>query len=175
MGREILSISEHDRAIFAQLLESTDAIAIFGDGSVKDGRGAHSTRIYTNNEFADNTTPSIKSSAITSGDPTTITSLQSEISSVLSGLYILQLLSVFYSIPLDVTVHFYYDNCKSLCRVDALEDFEYFADPTMAADYDIWAEIKRILAILPITTETHHVKAHQDDHKPYQDFPKMCT
>ena len=77
VGRKILSsISEHDTATFAQLLDSTDAIAIFGDGSVKDGRGAHSTRIYANNEFAD-TTPSIESSAITSGDPTTITSLRS--------------------------------------------------------------------------------------------------
>ena len=166
VGRKILSsISEHDTATFAQLLDSTDAIAIFGDGSVKDGRGAHSTRIYANNEFAD-TTPSIESSAITSGDPTTITSLRSETSLVLSELYILQLLSVFYSIPLDVTVHFYYDNCESLRRVDALEEFEYFADP-MATDYDIWAEMKRIPAILPIT---HHVKAHQHDHKPYQDL-----
>ena len=89
---------------------------------------------------------------------------------MLSGLYILQLLSVFYSIPLDVTVHFNYDNCKSLRHVDALEEFEYFADP-MATDYDIWTEMKRILATLPITTETHHVKAHQDDHKSYQDLP----
>ena len=165
-----MSIPEHDTATFAQLLDFTDAIAIFGDGSVKDGRGAHSTRIYANNEFSD-TTPSIESSAITSGDPTTITSLRSETSSVLSGLYILQLLSVFYSIPIDVTVHFYYDNCESLRRVDALEEIEYFADP-MATDYDIWAEMKRISAILPITTETHHVKAHQDNHKPYQDLPR---
>ena len=70
-----------------------------------------------------------------------------------------------------MTVHFYYDNCESLRRVDVLKEFEYFAD-AMATDYDIWTEMKIILAILPITTETCHIKAHQDDHKPYKDLPR---
>jgi len=159
VGTAITDYSERDIAQFASLLSSTDEIAIFGDGSVKDGRGSHATRVYADNEYTDKS-PALESAAITSGDPDTITSLRSETSSLLSGLYILNLLSTFYSTTIDVTVHFYYDNCESLRRVDTLDEFEYFADP-LATDFDIWAEIKRVSGMMPIKTETtmsKHIK-----------------
>ena len=164
VGRAIRDIPEREIRNFVAVLATADEIAIFGDGSVKDGRGSHATRVYADNTYTP-TSPSLESAAITSGDPATITSLRSETSSVLSGLYILHLLSVFYSTPIDAKVHFYYDNCESLRRVDTLDEFAYFADP-MATDFDIWAEIKRVSGMLSIITETHHVKAHQDTHKP---------
>ena len=83
----------------------------------------------------------------------------------------LNLLSIFYSTPIEAMVHLYYDNCESLRRVDTLDEFEYFADP-LATDFDIWAEIKRVSGMMPIKTETHHVKAHQDRHKNYDDLPR---
>ena len=162
VGQSLLDIPECSTAAFATSLEHTDQITIFGDGSVKDGRGAHSTRIYANSEFLPDT-PSIESSAITSGDPDTITSLRSKTSSVLSGLYMLHLLTQYYSsVPLEATVTFYYDNCESLRRIDTtIDEFENFADP-MSTDDDIWAEMRRICSMLNISTVTEHVKAHQD-------------
>jgi len=170
VGSAIMEYTERDINQFVSLLSSTDEIAIFGDGSVKDGRGSHATRVYADNEYTEET-PALESAAITSGDPDTITSLRSETSSLLSGLYILNLLSIFYSMQIEATVHFYYDNCESLRRVDTLDEFEYFADP-LATDFDIWAEIKRISGTMTIKTETHHVKAHQDRHKNYEDLPR---
>ena len=82
-----------------------------------NGRGSHATRVYADNENTEKS-PVLESAAITSGNLDTITSLRSETSSLLSGLYILNLLSIFYSTPINVTVHVYYDNCESLRRVD---------------------------------------------------------
>ena len=171
VGKAFKDIPENITTRFAKAIADAEDISIFGDGSVKDSRGAHATRVYADGLFAEGT-EYIEAANVTSGDPAMITSLRSETASALSGLYILQMLTDYYSFQITAKVHFYYDNCKCLRRLDTLREFKYFADP-MATDYDVWAEMKRILAHqMDITIEVHHVKAHQDLHEPYADLPR---
>ena len=109
LGHGLDKYSDTALTTFATSLSSCEGISIFGDGSVKDGRGAHATQIYASSTFL------LKTSAVTSGDPSTITYLRGETSSKLSGLYILFLIQThFFNIPLTAPVTFYYDNKESL-------------------------------------------------------------
>ena len=79
-GNGLEKVDELATKIFADGLAADKPITIFGDGSVKDRRGAHATRLYLGSEYLD-TYYSIQSAAITSGaDPATITSLHEALS-----------------------------------------------------------------------------------------------
>jgi hypothetical protein len=142
-------------------LENGTPMTIFGDGSVKEGKGAHATRVYASDEYLEDS-PFVDSEAVTSGDPVSITSLRSETSSALSGLYLIWLASDYYEVPAVAPLRFIYDNKECLRRLDTLPDFEMVADP-MATDYDIWAEMSRLYQKLQVEIKTTHVKGHQDD------------
>ena len=131
---------------------------------MKEGRGAHATRIYASATFLESDS-SIETAAITSsGDP----SLRSETSSTLSGLYMLYLIRTHFNIAVTAPVKFYYDNKESLRRLDTLQSFSSYTDP-MATDFDIWAELKIINNLLNLDISTEHVPAHQDDTTAYAD------
>ena len=51
LGNELDNYSDANLTSFATSLLSCDGISIFGDGSVKEGRGAHATRIYASATF----------------------------------------------------------------------------------------------------------------------------
>ena len=80
IGNGLEEVDELATKKFADGLAADKPITIFGDGSVKDRRGAHATRLYLGSEYLD-TYYSIQSAAITSGaDPATITSLHEALS-----------------------------------------------------------------------------------------------
>ena len=89
LGGGLDDITEDDAKSFAQTMSTADHITIFGDGSVKDGRGSHATRVYLTNTYGPDE-QHVQTAAITSGDPSSITSLYSETTSALAGLLILQ-------------------------------------------------------------------------------------
>ena len=168
LGHGLDKYSDTALTTFATSLSSCEGISIFGDRSVKDGRGAHATQIYASSTFL------LKTSAVTSGDPSTITYLRGETSSKLSGLYILFLIQThFFNIPLTAPVTFYYDNKESLQCIDTLHLFSSYADP-MTTDFDIWAESKRIKDLLHLELFTEHVPAHQDDSIAYEDLDRTA-
>ena len=86
IGNGLTEVDEESTKKIAAGLAEDSPITIFGEGSVKDGRGTHATRLYLGAEYLDTDSCSIQSAAITSGDPESITSLRSETSSVLAGL-----------------------------------------------------------------------------------------
>ena len=100
LGNELDNYSDANLTSFATSLLSCDGISIFGDGSVKEGRGAHATRIYASATFLDSES-SIETAAITSsGDP----SLRSETSSTLGGLYMLYLIRTHFNIAVTASM-----------------------------------------------------------------------
>ena len=46
IGPRLLALNEMESRVFATALQLCQGISIYGDGSVKDRRGAHVTRIY---------------------------------------------------------------------------------------------------------------------------------
>ena len=108
IGNGLTEVDEESTKTIAAGLAEDNPITIFGDGSVnKDGRGAHATCLYLGAEYLDDTDCSIQSAAIMSGDPESpITSLGSETSSVLAGLYMIHLICVHYKASSNSPVHF---------------------------------------------------------------------
>ena len=172
LGTRMEQYSDAELHSFAQSLSLCDEISIFGDGSVKDGRVAHATRVYASPTFLEPES-FIENAAITSSDPTSITSLRSETSSTLGGLYLLHLLRMRFNVAITAPVKFYYDNKESLRWLETLTSFSSYADP-MATDFDIWAESKRISDLLNLDIHTEHVPAHQDDNIAYKDLPRTA-
>ena len=170
LGTRMEQYSDAELHSFAQSLSLCDEISIFGDGSVKDGRVAHATRVYASPTFLEPES-FIENAAITSSDPTSITSLRSETSSTLGGLYLLHLLRMRFNVAITAPVKFYYDNKESLRWLETLTSFSSYADP-MATDFDISAESKRISDLLNLNIHTEHVPAHQDDNIAYKDLPR---
>ena len=77
IGTRLEQYSDAEFHSFAKSLSLCDEISIFGDGSVKDRRGAHATQVYDSSTFPEPES-FIETAAITSGDPSSITSLCSE-------------------------------------------------------------------------------------------------
>ena len=170
LGGGLDDITEDDAKSFAQTMSTADHITIFGDGSVKDGHGSHATRVYLTNTYGPDE-QHVQTAAITSGDPSSITSLCSETTSALAGLLILQVFWDYFNVAITSITRFIYDNKECLRRLDLIPAFNDYANP-LATDYDIWAELKQVATTLPMEIETEHVKAHQDPRTvPYDDLP----
>ena len=140
-------------------------ITIFGDGSVKDGRGSHAYRIIPHDDLY-NEQGTVTAGAVTNGDLRWITSLRTEQMSQLGALYTLLAVAVTQGVTDSTsTFLFRYDNQESLRRVTLVHTFYTDASP-FATDYDVWAEITRVCEqFLSVTIEESWVKGHQDDDK----------
>ena len=123
IGNGLADYTENELKSFATSLTLCDGISVFGDGSVKDGRGAHATRIYASTTFLESESFIETSAITTSDDPVTITSLRSKTYTTLSGLYLLHLIKTHFKIALMALENFYYDNKESLRRLNTLKEF----------------------------------------------------
>lgn len=64
-------------------------------------------------------------------------------------------------------------DCKSLIQriASAYKHEDYYANATLAAEWDIVNEIVVNLRLLEHPPEIRHIKGHQDQHKPYDQLP----
>lgn len=149
-------------AVVAALKEGK-TITIFGDGSVKDGRGSHAYRIIPHDNLYDEE-GTLTAGAKTNGDRRWITSLHTEQMSQLGALYTILAIAVTNDVTdSKSTFLFRYNNQESLRRVKLVHSFYTEASP-FATDYDVWAEITRVCERFPnVTIEESWVKGHQDD------------
>ncbi|GFH56997.1 hypothetical protein CTEN210_13473 [Chaetoceros tenuissimus] len=149
-------------AVVAALREGR-TITIFGDGSVKDGRGSHAYRIIPHDNLYDDR-GTLTAGAVTNGDRRWITSLRTEQMSQLGALYTILAIAVTNEVTdSKSTFLFRYDNQESLRRVKIVHSFYTDASP-FATDYDVWAEITRVCERFPnVIIEESWVKGHQDD------------
>ncbi|GFH47803.1 hypothetical protein CTEN210_04279 [Chaetoceros tenuissimus] len=163
MGQQSEGWSKEDTQEIVKALQEGRVVTIFGDGSVKEGRGSHAYRIIPHEDI-EQQKGSITAGAVTNGDSRWITSLRTEQMSQLGALYALYAIAVTSGIvETTSTFLFRYDNQESLRRIKLVETFYTDASP-LATDHDVWAEIARVCEQFPnITVEESWVKGHQDD------------
>ncbi|GFH50562.1 hypothetical protein CTEN210_07038 [Chaetoceros tenuissimus] len=161
LGSEALSLKNDDCIPMIDTMRSEGTLRIYGDGSVKDGRGSHAYRIRASPA---EDASYIESSAVSSGDKRWITSLRTETLSMLGAFYLVRCIAAANGVKnKNFTVEFTYDNEESVRRLNLLKDFYSSADP-LATDYDVWAEMKNVHAELPnALAKAAWVKGHQDD------------
>ena len=132
LGGGLEAITEDDAKSIAQTMSNATHITIFGDGSVKDGRGSHATRVYLTNTYGPDE-QHVQTAASTSGDPSSITSLRSETTSALAGLLILQVFRDYFNVAITSITRFIYDNKECLRRLDLIPAFNDYANPLATA------------------------------------------
>jgi hypothetical protein len=129
IGKEALALTNADCVSLITTMQTGGKLRIFGDGSVKEGRGSHAFRVKSSS--VENATH-VESSAISSGDPRLITSLRTETLSMLGALYLVRSIAKANSLertPFQLLLT--YDNKESVHRLDSLPDFYSTADPLL--------------------------------------------
>ena len=142
MGHSVLSVAEATSSILATSLRKGTQLYSFGDGTVKDGIGAHGWQIRPSlNLSSDHGI--VESAAQSDGHPTTITSLRTESLAVLAIMYCIRALCQYYSIPASPSkIQYHFDNKEALRRLNTLTSFKDTANP-LATDYDVLAFTKQ--------------------------------
>jgi len=168
MGPGVLN---HDdiAILFADRLDSGLPIKAFGDGTVKDGNGAHDWHLRPDLDLTHDY-HSIESTAQIDGHQDTISSLRAESAAALAALYFLRSVCIFYNIRTSSSnIIYHLDNKEALRRLNAsvYESFFHTANP-ITTDYDIWAALREATSSIPGTHIGIHVKGHQDNDIPLE-------
>lgn len=163
MGQQSEGWRNDDTRDIVTALQEGQVVTIFGNGSVKDGRGSHAYHIIPHDNI-EQQQGVITAGAVTNGDSRWITSLHTEQMSQLGALYALHAIAVTSGLEdTSSTFLFRYDNQERLRRIKLVDTFYADASP-LATDYDVWAGIARVCEQFPnITVEESWVKGHQDD------------
>ena len=161
MGPSVLSIAKATSSILATNLRKGTQLYSFGDGTVKDGIGAHGWQSRPSLDLSTDL-GIVELAAQSDGHPSTITSLRTKSLAVLAIMYYIRALCQYYSIPTSPSkIQYHFDNEEALRRLNTLPDFTNTANP-LATDYDVWAALHEAAISTPCTHFGTHVKGHQD-------------
>ena len=162
MGSSVLSVAEATSSLLATSLRTGTRLYSFGDGTVKDGIGAHGWQLCLSLDLSSDIRI-VESAAQSDGNLATITSLRTESLAVLAIMYYVRALSQHYSIPVSHSkIQHYFDNKEALRHLNTLvSSFSDSANP-LSTDYDIWADLHAAATSTPGSHFGTHVKGHQD-------------
>ena len=137
----------------------TGNLTIYSDGTILNGCGAHAFTLHTDTDRDDT---AVTGSALTRGDPDTLSSLLTEHFGYLAGVLVTWVVVQKYQVS-QGHIQGAVDNMTVVQRMNDGIDPEVGHKQLLATDYDVWKETEHILRVLPLTASLRHIKGHQDD------------
>ena len=150
----------HDGDSIVTSLWASISVHRYIDGSVAEGSGAHA---YTIQPVCNNPNHAIVGTAMSPGDPTTISLLRPEHYGGLCIAIWLWMLEQKYGPILsgDFTCHV--DNDTVVKRVNLRKPDTDIITKSLVTDYDLWIETMEVLGNVHCGRHFQHVEGHQDD------------